>query len=155
MIDVRVNGWRVMFCMVVTLVTFSRPARAQYTVNGAQTNQVIDGFGVNINHRSWNGDELKPMLDTMISQGGFTIFRVIFDNTDWVATNNASQDYYNSVYGSARFEKLWDLVAYLNQKGITNGIMFNFQGPGPSWMSGQSLIPGYEPQWAQMIASLL
>ena len=80
---------------------------------------------------------------------------MVFDNTDWEATNNTSQAYYNSIYGSARFEKLWDLVAYLNQKGITNGIMFNFQGPGPQWMSGGALTPGYEAQWAQMITSLL
>src|ERR1700734_4407746 len=104
---------RMLFCIVLALGALPRLADAQYTINGAKTNQEIDGFGVNINHRSWNGNELKPVLDTMIGQGGFTIFRVLFDNTDWVTTNNASQAYYNSVYGSARFEKLWDLVAYL------------------------------------------
>jgi O-glycosyl hydrolase len=139
----------------MAFMVFLPAARAQYTINGAQTNQVIDGFGANINHRSWNNDELKPVLDTMIGQGGFTIFRVIFDNSDWVTTNNASQAYYNSVYGSARFAKLWDLVAYLNQKGISNGVMFNFQGPGAQWMGGYALTPGDEPQWAQMIASLV
>ena len=132
-----------------------RPADAQYTINGAQTNQVIDGFGVNINHRNWNNDELKPVLDTMIGQGGFTIFRIVFDNTDWAVTNNMTQASYNAIYGSARFAKLWDLVAYLNQKGITNGIMFNFQGTGAPWMGGSTLTAGYEPQWAQMISSLL
>ncbi|HXC99998.1 MAG TPA: Ig-like domain-containing protein [Verrucomicrobiae bacterium] len=140
--------------MPLALVLFPGVAGAQLTINGAQTYQTIDGFGANINHRSWNGDELKPVLDTMVAEG-FTIFRVVFDNTDWVTTNNASQAYYNSVYGSARFEKLWDLVAYLNQKGITNGVMFNFQGPGAEWMGGKTLTSGDEPQWAQMIASLV
>ena len=150
-------NWRSIISGValLSLLLICRQTYAQCVVDGAQTNQTIDGFGVNINHRSWNNDELKPVLDAMIGQGGFSIFRVVFDNTDWEATNNTSQAYYNSIYSSARFEKLWDLVAYLNQKGITNGIMFNFQGPGPSWMCGQSLTPGYEPQWAQMIASLL
>lgn len=139
----------------MALIAFPLSSDAQYTINGAQTNQVINGFGVNLNHRSWNNDELKPVLNTMINQGGFTIFRVLFDNTDWVPTNNASQASYNSIYGSARFEKLWDLVDYLNQSGISNGVMFNFQGPGAQWMGGSSLTSGYEPQWAQMISSLI
>lgn len=146
---------RTFFCIFVLFAAVARPTRAQYVIYGAYTNQVINGFGVNINHRSWNGDELKPVLDTMISQGGFTQFRVVFDNTDWATTNNTSQEYYNSIYGSARFEKLWDIIGYLNQKGITNGIIFSFMGPGPQWMGGGSLYEGYEPQWAQMIYSLL
>ena len=151
----RLAACRFLLCLLSALVSFSQPADAQYTVDGAQTNQVIDGFGVNINHRNWNNDEIKPVLDTMIGQGGFTIFRVLFDNTDWAVTNNMTTASYNAIYGSARFEKLWDLVAYLNQKGITNGIMFNFQGPGVQWMGGSSLNSGLEPQWAQMISSLL
>jgi O-glycosyl hydrolase len=135
--------------------SLAMPAGAQVSVNGAQTYQVINGFGANLNHRSWNGNELKPVLNTMIGQGGMTIFRVAFDNTDWLPTNNFSQSYLNSIYGSARFEKLWDLIAYLNQQGITNGIMLNFEGPGPAWMGGATLTSGDEPQWAAMIASLV
>ncbi len=143
------------FCLLLALLAFSRPVLAQYTINAAQTNQVIDGFGVNINHRNWNNDEIKPVLDTMIGQGGFSIFRVVFDNTDWAPSNNMTLASYNAIYGSARFAKLWNLAAYLNQKGITNGLMFNFQGPGALWMGGLSLTSGYEPQWAQMISSLI
>ncbi|MDB6109268.1 MAG: hypothetical protein JWR69_1018, partial [Pedosphaera sp.] len=36
-----------------------------------------------------------------------------------------------------------------------NGVMLNFQGPGPQWMGGATLPPGYEAEWAEMIASLL
>src|SRR5271166_6271134 len=133
------SGWRAMYMGLFVLMSLSPPAKGLLTVDGAQTYQVIDGFGANINHRSWNNDELQPVLHTMITEGGFSIFRVVFDNTDWVVTNNASQAYYNSVYGSARFEKLWDLVGYLNQNGISNGVMFNFQGPGAQWMGGSSL----------------
>jgi O-glycosyl hydrolase len=134
---------------------------ATVTINGAQTNQVIDGFGVNINHRSWTNSELQPVLDALIDQGGFTLFRVVFDNTDWEATNDNDDpdvmnwSYYNAVYGTPRFEKLWGIIGYLNQRGITNGVMLNFQGPGPQWMGGATLPPGYEDEWAEMIASLL
>ena len=63
--------------------------------------QTIEGFGGDINHRSWNNDDLKPVIDGLVDQAGMTLFRVIYDKTDWEATNeNASPyvmnwDYYN------------------------------------------------------------
>jgi O-glycosyl hydrolase len=139
--------------LAVALLIAAGRVPGQYIVNGGEKHQIIDGFGACINHRSWNGDELKPVLNTMIGQGGFRIFRVIFDNTDWVTRTNADAIYYNSIYGSARFAKLWDTIAYLNQRGITNGIMLGFCGPGPDWLGGQMMAPGLEREWARMIAS--
>jgi hypothetical protein len=66
--------------------------------------------------------------------------------------------YYDQIYGSGEFQGLWGLTSYLNQKGITNGVMYNFQGFGPAWMlesNGATLAPGEEDEWAEMIASLL
>ena len=65
--------------------------------------------------------------------------------------------YYNSVYSSAEFTQLWDMFAYLNSRGITNGAFFNFMGRGPAWMMGSdgSLTAGMEAEWAEMITSLL
>ena len=65
--------------------------------------------------------------------------------------------YYNSIYNSADFQKLWGIIAYLNQKGLTNGLMPNFQGNGPAWLqvSNSWLIEGMEAEWAETIASLL
>ena len=134
---------------------------ATVTVDGAQAYQVIDGFGVNANHRSWNNEELQPVLDALVDEAGMTLFRVIYDKADWEATNDNSDPdvmnwtYYNQVYGTSDFQKMWDMSAYLNQRGITNGLMFNFQGFGPSWMGESTLIPGMEDEWAEMVASLL
>jgi O-glycosyl hydrolase len=134
---------------------------ATVTFNGGVTYQTIEGFGANINHRSWTNDDLKPVIDALVDQAGMTLFRVVYDKTDWEATNeNASPyvmdwNYYNQVYSSAEFEKMWGLVAYLNQKGISNGVMFNFQGNGPAWLGVPALNTGMEPEWAQMVASLL
>ena len=47
------------------------------------------------------------------------------------------------------------MTAYLNQRGIREGLMFNFQGAGPSWMGGSTLTAGYEDEWAEMVGSLL
>jgi O-glycosyl hydrolase len=141
---------------------FSTPSDAAIvTINGTQTYQIIDGFGVNANHRSWTNSELQPAIDALIDQAGMTLFRVIFDKTDWESTNdNTNSDvmnwsYYNSIYGAPKFEKLWGLMGYLNQRGITNGLTLNFQGNGPAWLGGTNLTPGLENEWAEMITSLL
>jgi len=148
--------------LVVSTLLVGLPAGAAIvTIDGSLTNQVIAGFGANINHRSWNNNELQPVLDALTDQAGMTLFRVIFDKADWEAANDNSDPevmnwaYYDQVYSSAEFQKLWGISAYLNQKGITDGLMFNFQGGGPSWMGGSTLTPGYEAEWAEMVASLL
>src|SRR5262245_33505480 len=134
---------------------------ATVSIDGAKQFQTIEGFGVNANHRSWNNNDLKPVLDALIDQGGMTLFRVIYDKADWETTNDNSDpsafnwSYYNQVYSSPDFQKLWNMGAYLNQKGIADGLFFNFQGIGPDWLGGGSLTPGMEDEWAEMIASLL
>jgi len=134
---------------------------ATITVDGSQTYQIIEGFGVNANHRSWNNTELQPVLDALIDEAGLTFFRVIYDKADWESSNDNNDPnilnwtYYNQLYTNSDFQKQWDMVAYLNQRGISNSVMFNFQGVGPAWMGGTNLTPGYEAEWAEMIASLL
>ena len=131
------------------------------TIDGAKTYQVIDGFGVNANHRSWNTNELPPVLDALIDEAGMTLFHVIFDNNNWEAANDNSDpnvmnwDYYNGVYSAPDFQKLWGIMKYLNQRGITNGLVPEFEGPVALWMGGLSLAPGYENEYAETIASLL
>jgi len=138
------------------------PPSGSVTINGAVTYQTIDGFGANINHRSWNSDgELEPVLNALIHQAGFTLFHVIFDNNNWEQTNDNDNanvmnwTYYNSIYNSADFQKLWGIMAYLNQQGITNGLVPDFEGPVALWMGGLSLASGMENEYAETIASLL
>ena len=122
---------------------------------------LIDGFGANLNHRSWNNDELKPVIDALINQAGMTLFHVIFDNNNWESTNDNNNanvmnwNYYNTIYSSAEFQKMWGLMGYLNQQGITAGLVPDFEGPAPAWMGGLTLTPGYENEYAETIASCL
>src|SRR5581483_3815369 len=82
---------RSMKSLIVGLLLLSSTAGfCAVTFNGAVTNQVIEGFGVNANHRSWNGTELTPVLDSLIDQAGMTLFRVIYDNSNWEGTNDTS-----------------------------------------------------------------
>ena len=156
---VRNTMTRIMVLLVV--LVFQTVGAATVTFDGGVTYQTIDGFGANINHRSWTNDDLKPVIDALVDQAGMTLFRVVYDKTDWEATNeNVSPyvmnwDYYSQVYSSTEFEKMWGLVGYLNQKGISNGVMFNFQGNGPAWLGVPVLNTGMEPEWAQMVGSLL
>jgi hypothetical protein len=137
------------------------PAAGTLMVDGSKTYQIIDGFGVNANHRSWNNSELQPVLDALIDQAGMTLFHVIFDNNNWETTNDNSDPnlmnwaYYNTVYSSSEFQMLWDTMAYLNQRGISNGLVASFEGPAPLWMGGLYLTPGYENEYAETIASAL
>jgi O-glycosyl hydrolase len=159
--SLRTGRWWCLGFWVAACLFPATPAlrAATVTINAATTYQVIDGFGVNINH--WNTNEIAPVLDALIDQAGMTLFRVIYDRTDWEANNDNNDanlmnwGYYNGVYTNADFQKLWDTVAYLNQKGIVDGVMLNFMGRGPGWMVNNSLITGYEAEWAEMIASLV
>jgi O-glycosyl hydrolase len=153
---------RVIRALTVALIGFTPLLRADTaTFDGSVTHQVIDGFGVNINHRSWTNGEVKPVVDALVDKAGMTLFRVIFDKTDWEGTNDNGDpnvmnwDYYNQIYSSDEFQRLWGLMGYLNQKGISDGLMPNFQGNGPDWLGGPTLTPGLEPEWAEMIGSLL
>ena len=142
------------------LVFAAAASAATLTIDGSQTYQTIDGFGVNANHRSWTNSELKTVLDSLIDQAGMTLFRVLYDKADWESTNDNADpnvmnwSYYNGIYTAPDFEKLWSIMAYFNQRGITNGLMLNFQGSGPHWMGGSPLTPGFEDEWAEMVASL-
>ena len=145
-----------------TLVGLERAAGA-ITINGASTYQVIDGFGVNANTHNWaNNQPVQPVLDALIDQAGMSLFQVIIINSNWEMTNGNSNpnimnwSYYDTIYTNADFgEKLWGMMAYLNGRGITNGVIPKVGGPGALWMGGLSLTAGYENYYARMIASMV
>ena len=132
---------------------------ATVTIDGSTTYQTIDGFGVNAGSWGWTNNELKPVLDALIDQGGMTLFLPIF-GSGWETTNPNTNsivlnwDYYNSVLSGPNFQRLWGMMAYLNQKGISNGLMPKLGGPGPAWMGGFTLNPGYENDYAKMVAAM-
>src|SRR5438477_12454396 len=153
--------WHLPIISVVLLLLAARPAAAAtVTIDGSVTNQFIDGFGVNANYWHFNNDELWPALDALIDEAGMTLFRVVVNN-GWEAINDNDDPgvmnwtYYNAIYSSPQFEKLWSVLGHLNQKGITNGIILNFQGRGPGWLGGDILSDGSEDEWAETVASLL
>jgi O-glycosyl hydrolase len=150
-------------------------------IDGARRFQTIDGFGVNINTAWWydgeyrNTELLKPAIDLLVDSLGATIFRAVIEEIDWEMVNDNSDpevfnwDYYNQVFSSPRFQGVWNTLRYLNQKGITDGLMISLMGGTPaaeplaapdrqkSWMGGTdySVYPEMEDELVESIAALL
>src|SRR5262249_25439186 len=126
-------------------VTVNNLSGTPLTINGNTVLQTMDGFGVNINSLSWKGGELKPALDLLADQMGARVWRVVFDMEDWEAANDNTDPstpdwtYYNAVYAGAKFQNLWNTLHYLNDKGITSGIVLSFMGRVPAWMGGTKI----------------
>jgi len=127
-------------------------------VDGSRRFQRIDGFGVNANPKHWHGGELIPALDLLVDTLGATLWRVdVFGKSTWEATNDDSDpfhfswDQYTSIYESSDFQKLWNMLAYLNQKGVQ--ILFSASGIVPDWMGGTAIDPGQEDEFVEMIVS--
>ena len=104
----------------------------------------MDGFGVNINTSWWlngeyrNSDVVKPAIDLLADSLGATIFRAVIEEMDWEAVNDNEDpdtfnwDYYDAVFTSDRFQGVWNTLRYLNQKGITDGLIISFMGAPPA-----------------------
>lgn len=148
-------------CMLAVSIAHSAHAATSLTVDGNQRFQTIDGFGVNANSLSWNNGELVPAVDLLADEMGATLWRVVFDMEDWEVTNDNSDanvfnwDYYNGVYSSAKFQNLWGTLGYLNQKGISSGIILSLMGRVPDWMGGSKINAADEDEWVEMVVSLV
>ena len=132
-------------------------------IDGSQTFQTMDGLGVNINSLSWKNGELAPALDRLVDEVGAKTWRVVFDMTDWESTNDNADPhtpdwtYYDALYSNAKFQNLWGTLRYLNQKGITSGIMLSFMGRVPPWMGGQRITSttAIEDEFVETVATLV
>jgi O-glycosyl hydrolase len=138
------------------------------TINGATTHQSIDGFGVNVNTTWWhNGvwggtDEVKPAIDLLVHDLGATIFRAVIEEMDWEAVNDDADSnhfnwsYYNDVFTNARFQSVWNILRYLNQKGIKDRLIISFMGTAPGWMGpNHTISTAMEDEFVETIAALL
>lgn len=150
-------------------------------IDGSVKFQQMDGFGININTAWWYNGEygdatvVQPAIDKLIDSLGVTIFRAVIEETDWEETNDDNDpgsfnwNYYNSVFSNAKFQGVWNTLRYLNQRGITNGLIISFMGAPPaampmaakdpekSWMGGidYTISPAMEEEFVESIAALL
>lgn len=156
------------FLSIIYLCLFSYTSSAQpnndsdviVQIDGSRKLQQIDGIGVNVNTRSWNGKELQPALDLLLDSMHATIWRVIVETVEkWEDVNDNNDpfafnwNYYNRLYETPKFQKAWEMIRYLNQHGITDKLMINFMGFAPQWMGIKVIRPQYEDEYVEMIAS--
>src|SRR6185312_8588286 len=76
----RANGrWLALYVLSFAFpLTLSRFVfAANLTVDGSQTQQTIDGLGVNAEVSSWKNGQLKPALDALVDTAGASLFRVV------------------------------------------------------------------------------
>jgi O-glycosyl hydrolase len=130
-------------------------------VDGAQQFQQIDGFGVNANSAAWRDGQITPALDLLTNTMGARIWRVIVESHEnWETANDNNDpmsfnwDYYNQLYETPKFQALWGLLGYLQQKP-GDIIYLNVMGCVPEWMGRCSINSDAEDEWVEMIASLL
>ena len=150
-------------------------------IDGSVKFQTMDGFGVNINPAWWYKGEygdakiIKPAIDLLIDSLGATIYRVVIEEMDWEALNDDKDpshfnwDYYNKVFSGKKFRCIWDVLRYMNSRGITKNLMISFMGAGPapapgtgkdpskSWMGGTdfTIKPDMEEELAESLAAFL
>jgi uncharacterized repeat protein (TIGR01451 family) len=152
-------------------VNFTAAAfQANFTVDGSQIFQTMNGTGVNINVNSWNGGQLQPALDALSNTNGTTVWRVIRDPMDWVSSesripllHSLDPTTLQQVYEAPKMQDIWNTLGYLNQKGIAgNQIKLNFMGWTPTWLGGSGaygissyITSGKESEFATMVASLV
>jgi hypothetical protein len=153
--------------LIVFTALLSRSINAQSTivsfqVDGAKRLQQLDGLGVNANTRSWNEDELKPALNLLLDSMNFTIWRVVVETVEkWEEVNDNEDpfkfnwDYYNALYGTPKFQKAWEMIKYLNDKGVKDKLMINLMGRLPAWMGDSIIKPGFEDEYVEMLVSFL
>ncbi len=157
------------------------PEQLSVVIDGSRQFQKMDGFGVNLNTSWWldgeyrNSDAVKPAIDLLADELGATLFRAVIEEMDWEAMNDNEDpdsfnwDYYDAVFTSDRFQGVWNTLRYLNQKGITDGLIISFMGAPPashpmakaeardSWMgdTGHGVHPRMEDEFVESIAALL
>jgi O-glycosyl hydrolase len=138
------------------------------TVNGSTTYQTIDGFGVNVNTTWWcngayaNTDTVKPAIDMLVNDLGATIIRAVIEEMDWEAVNDDADSnhfnwsYYDGVFTTPKFQSVWNVLRYLNQKGIKDRLVISFMGTPPSWMGlNYAIGTAMEDEFVETIAALL
>lgn len=131
-------------------------------IDGAARLQQMDGMGVNANTRSWNGDELKPAINLLLDSMNFNIWRVVAETEEqWEVVNDNDDpftfnwDYYASLYETPKFQKIWDMLGYLNDRGVNEKLMLNLMGHIPDWMGDSIILPGFEDEYIEMLVSFI
>jgi O-glycosyl hydrolase len=138
-------------CSLLVMMSILQPLKLSaqaksysVSIDGSVKHQTLDGFGVNINPAWWlNGEYtdalvIQPALDMLIDSLGATIYRIVMEEIDWEKINDDKDpnhfnwEYYNKVFSDLKYQGVWNTMHYLNNKGITDGLVISFMGAAPA-----------------------
>jgi len=130
-------------------------------VDPSQRSLRIDGFGVNINSKCWDGGKLAPVLDLLIDDLGATLFRVdAYGKSNWIDPSGElgpgalAEETYGQVYRGIDFQNVKAMCKYLNSRGIEPYLTLS--GIVPKWMCADdgTTLADYEA-FAEMAVSYI
>ena len=101
--------------------------------------QTLDGFGVNINAKYWDGGKLRPVVDCLIDDLGAVLFRVDgYGKANWPDPDSTRgeeslcAENLERIYQTPPFQNMLGLCKYLNERNISPYITVS--GVVPAWM---------------------
>ena len=152
----------VLLCLFWTCTPDKNKIDFSIHIDGSVMLQKIDGFGVNANTASWGSTGLIRAMDLLIDTLNVTIWRVVVETEkDWEVTNDNNNpfkfnwDFYNKIYASPKFQKVWEQIGYLNEKGVTDKLIISVMGGIPEWMGYSVINPKLEDEFVEMHVSFL
>jgi O-glycosyl hydrolase len=121
----------------------SQPIRiAEIQIDLSKRFQAIDGWGVNINSKYWDGGNLVPVMEMLIDDLGCTLFRQdAYGKSNWVDPRDEydasilNPGTYKKVYAGRDFQNAAGMARYLNGRGIQPYICLS--GITPKWMNAK------------------
>ena len=137
--------------------------KADVRLDLGRSYQTIDGFGVNFNSKYWigSGARLKPAVDLLLEDLGARLFRVdIWGKSDWpdptgeLGPSSLQPDNLARVYQGEIFQRGWNLMRYLNERGIEPYLTAS--GDVPPWMlaADGKTLRDYDA-FCEMLASMV
>ena len=130
-------------------------------LDAGQLFQRIDGFGVNINSKYFE-PRLLPAMNLLADDLGATLYRVdIWGKSNWIdpdgtlgKTAALAPDHLREIYTGPVFRRGWDLMRWLNARGIQPYLTAS--GIVPTWMlaADDKTLADY-PAFATMLASMV
>ncbi len=99
---------------------------------------VVDGWGVNINSKDWNGGKLAPVTERLVNDLGCTMFRQdIYGNSNFIDPDGGIG---KAALGSRNLARVYAGKDFVNGKGLAR------------WLNGRGIEPyltlsGIVPKW--------
>lgn len=123
------------------MINFFPREHVSFVVDTDARGPAMDGFGVNLNTKYWDGGNLKPVIDLLVDDLGATLFRAdLYGKSDWIDPDGSrgaaalDSRWGDKVFACREFVDGFETLRYLNSRGIAPYVAMS--GVVPPWMRG-------------------